>query len=76
MSQVPQPVGEGQAQARAPASAREGSPGVAAQMGVSLAAKAFALTLLERKSGLASEGERHSVTTEVISDHPHLPFPS
>ena len=36
MPRVPQPVGQFQGQARAPASAREGSPGVAAQMGVSL----------------------------------------
>ena len=57
-ARVPQPAGQGQGQERAPTSAREGSPGVAALMGVSLsllvcsAAKSFSLSLLEHRSGL------------------------
>ena len=38
------------------------------------AAKAFALSLLERRSGLGSDGDT-PLTTEVIGDHRHLPFP-
>ena len=56
---VSQPVGE-QGQARAPAFAREGSPGVAAQTGVSWFAA------LERRSGPGSDSDLpHNI--EVIT---------
>ena len=38
------------------------------------AAKAFALSLLERRSGLGSDGDT-PFTSEVIGEHRHLPFP-
>ena len=38
------------------------------------AAKAFALSLLERRSGLGSDGDT-PLTSEVIGDYRHLPFP-
>ena len=59
-----------------PASAREGSPGVAAQMGVSLGLQR-GQTLCPfspgGRSGLGSDGDT-PLTTEVISDHRYLPF--
>ena len=77
MLRVPQSVGQGQGQARASASAREGlarCSGTDGRLSWLAAAKAFALSLLERRSGLGSDGDT-PLTTEVISDHQHLPFP-
>ena len=71
-----QPVGESQGQTTAPhlrARARQVWRHRWASLLACSAAKAFALSLLEGRSGLGSDGDT-PLTTEVISDHRHLPF--